>query len=250
MILNSFAVRAVAAASPRSPRKCGSNAGTYCLSSAAVSRSGSTVMNSTCTRSASGPRRFIASASVASVAGQTSGHCVYPKKTTTALPRKSASVRVLPFASLSAKSWPNDEPVTSDASNEGPRAPQATSASVASPIRQRRRSVPARDIVRGEITSSNALPIVIDQQRGEECGEIDDREAEHRTRQPIAVRAVEPHGITGENAAERDRRDEIGNTAHPHRIRHQRDAGQCERVEHDHQLRVADAVRIRQHRQL
>ena len=41
-----------------------------------MSRSGSTVTNSTWTSRASGPRRFIASASVASVVGQTSGHCV------------------------------------------------------------------------------------------------------------------------------------------------------------------------------
>ena len=38
-----------------------------------MSRSGSTVTNSTWTFSASGPRRRIASASVASVVGQTSG---------------------------------------------------------------------------------------------------------------------------------------------------------------------------------
>ena len=51
MTLNSFATRSVAAASPHSPTKRGSNAGTYCASSSGVSRSGSTVTNSTCTRS-------------------------------------------------------------------------------------------------------------------------------------------------------------------------------------------------------
>ena len=82
---------------PVKPRKRGSNAVTYCLSTSGVSRSGSTVISSTCTRSASGPSFFITSVSSASEVGQTSGHCVKPKNTTTALPAKSCNVRVLPL---------------------------------------------------------------------------------------------------------------------------------------------------------
>ena len=75
-ILNSLAARCVAARSPYRPRKRGSNAGTYWPSTAGVSRSGSTVTNSTCTRSASLPSFFITPAMSASVVGQTSGQCV------------------------------------------------------------------------------------------------------------------------------------------------------------------------------
>jgi hypothetical protein len=114
------ATRSVAASSPVRPRKRGSNAGTYCASSAGVSRAGSTVTNSTCTRSASGPSSFIASASADIVVGHASGHCRNPKNTTTALPRKSASVRGFPVWSVSAKSCPNDAPVVSAARNFWP----------------------------------------------------------------------------------------------------------------------------------
>jgi hypothetical protein len=51
--------------------------------------------------------------------------CVNPKNTTTALPRKSASVRGLPVWSVSAESCPNDAPVVSAARNFWPQGAQA-----------------------------------------------------------------------------------------------------------------------------
>jgi hypothetical protein len=72
--LNSFAVIAVCSAEPRSAMKLGSNPGTYCASTAAVSRSGSIVMKTTCRRSPAAPNRFFASERSDNVVGQTSGH--------------------------------------------------------------------------------------------------------------------------------------------------------------------------------
>jgi len=86
----------VASKSPRSAMKRGSNAVTYLASASGVSRSGSTLTISTCTRSASAPSDFTACAMSASVVGQMSGQRVKPKNRTTALPRKSSRRRGLP----------------------------------------------------------------------------------------------------------------------------------------------------------
>ena len=71
---NSFATFSVAAASPRRPTKLGWKAGTYSDITSPVSRSGSTVMNTTCSLSPSAPSFSRTSRSVDSVVGQTSGH--------------------------------------------------------------------------------------------------------------------------------------------------------------------------------
>ena len=60
--------------------------------------------------------------------GQTSGQCVKPKKTTTTLPRKSASVRGLPLRSVSSKSLPKSAPVTSVALKLGDCEPDPQAA--------------------------------------------------------------------------------------------------------------------------
>ena len=67
---------------------------------AGVSRSGSTVTNTPCTRSPSAPSALLDGGQFASVVGQTSGHCVKPKKTTVTLPLKSARLRGWPLASV------------------------------------------------------------------------------------------------------------------------------------------------------
>src|ERR1700680_3758030 len=64
----------------------------YSLSFSAVSRSGSTLINSTAVFSASGPRRRSTSDISNSAVGQMSGQWVKPKNTRNGLPRKSASV--------------------------------------------------------------------------------------------------------------------------------------------------------------
>ena len=67
-------------------------------------------------RSPSLPRAVFTCASSAIVDGQTSGHCVKPKNTTTTLPLKSASVRTRPVeASGNAKSRAYSAPVMSTA---------------------------------------------------------------------------------------------------------------------------------------
>src|ERR1700674_2423870 len=64
----------------------------YSFSFAGVSRSGSTLMNSTAVLAASGPRRRSTSDISNSAVGQMSGQWVKPKNTRNGLPRKSASV--------------------------------------------------------------------------------------------------------------------------------------------------------------
>src|SRR5437016_11642531 len=76
-------------------------------------------MKSTCTRSASGPSVFIAVARSASVVGQTSGQCVKPKNSTTALPRKSSRRRTWPLVSGSSSDLPYSAPVMSVLLNFG-----------------------------------------------------------------------------------------------------------------------------------
>ena len=91
----------------------GSNAWVYSRKMAGVSRSGSTVMNTAKNRSLCLPsRRFTLAARVNAV-GQTSGHWVKPKKTSTALPRKSATARSLPSGACKRKSCPYGAPVMS-----------------------------------------------------------------------------------------------------------------------------------------
>src|SRR6202049_3287122 len=68
----------------------------YSFSFAGVSRSGSTLMNSTAVLAASGPRRRSTSDISNSAVGQMSGQWVKPKNTRNGLPRKSASVRWRP----------------------------------------------------------------------------------------------------------------------------------------------------------
>ena len=111
-----------------------------------VSRSGSTVTNSTCTRSASGPSCFIASASV----GQRRRAHVGALRVAEEHARPPCrgnrrACACLPLWSVSAKSRPNAAPVTSDALNGGPPLPQpASRASASSSDGRERRTRSAR----------------------------------------------------------------------------------------------------------
>src|SRR5258708_9537627 len=151
----------------------GSNAPTYLASASGVSRSGSTVTKRTCTLSASGPSVFITPARSASVVGQTSGQCVKPKKSTTALPRKSSRWRTRPLVSCRSSDLPYSAPVTSVLLNLGAPS-QAASA---------------------------RLQIMIDQKRGKKASEVGNRVAEGLLRQGIAIGAIDAQRITDEQAA-------------------------------------------------
>src|SRR3990167_260102 len=85
-------------------------------------------MKSTCSRSPGAPSRRLTSAMVVMEVGQTSGHCVKPKKTTTILPLKSAIVLRVPWWSLSLRSFAKAAPVTSVLLKELTLGEQATSA--------------------------------------------------------------------------------------------------------------------------
>src|SRR4051812_10081218 len=152
----------------------GSKAPTYLASACAVSRSGSTVTKSTCTRSASAPSVFMTPARSASVVGHTSGQWVKPKKSTTALPRKSSRWRRRALVSGSSSDLPYSAPVMSVLLNLGAPS-QAASA---------------------------RLQIMIDQKRGKKARQVGNRVAEGLLREGIAVVAVDRQRITDEPAAE------------------------------------------------
>src|SRR6185503_1058894 len=168
--------------------KRGSNAPTYLARTSGVSRSGSSVTKSTCTRSASGPRPFSTPARSASVVGQTSGHCVKPKKSTSALPRKSARWRTWPRVSGSSSARPYSAPVMSVERNFGRTSPHAA--------------------------ASARLQIMIDEKRSEQGGEVADRVAEGLLGQRVAVRHVQPQRVGNEHAAQRERGAEVDHPAH------------------------------------
>src|SRR4051794_15118377 len=147
-------------------------------------------MKSTCTRSASGPSDFMAVARSASVVGQTSGQWVKPKKSTTALPRKSSKCRRRPLVSCSSSALPYSAPVMSVLLNLGAPS-QAASA---------------------------RLQIMIEQKRGKKAGEVGNRVAEGLLRERIAVMAVDGQRIADEPSAQPERGDQIGHAAHPDHI--------------------------------
>src|SRR5262245_27967118 len=209
--------------------KDGSKAGTYLASSSGVSRSGSTVTKSTCTRSPSLPSFSFTAFISTSVVGHTSGQCVKPKNTTTTLPLKSASVRGRPVWSVSWSSRPKSAPVTSTLLNDGLPGSQAATSAAAS--------------------SATNLQIVIDQQRGEEHREVDDRVTEGPPREGVAVVDIDAHRVGDEEGAEQDRRGEIEPAAHPVDERHDAGGGEDQRVEQHVQLGELAPVRDRQHRQ-
>src|SRR3954470_19652201 len=183
----------------------GSNAPTYLASASGVSRSGSTVTKTTCTRSASGPSDFITPARSASVVGHTSGQCVKPKKSTTALPRKSSRWRTRPLVSCSSSALPYSAPVMSVLLNlDAPS--QAASA---------------------------RLQIMIEQKRGKKAGEVGNRVAEGLLRERIAVMPVDRQRIADEQPAQSERGDQIGHPAHPDHIGQQAHGEEDQRVEED-----------------
>src|SRR3954470_2370687 len=188
----------------------GSNAPTYFASASGVSRSGSTLTKTTCTRSASGPSVFTTPARSASVVGQTSGQCVKPKKSTTALPRKSSRWRTRPLVSCSSIDFPYSAPVMSVLLN------------LAAPSQ----------------AASARLQIMIDQKRGKKAGQVGNRVAKGLLREGIAVVSVDRDRIAAEPAAEDKRGNEIRHPAHADRIGHQADGEKDQGVEQDLQARV------------
>src|SRR5687768_8860098 len=119
-------------------------------------------------RSACGPSSFITRASSPSVVGHASGQCVKPKKTTTTLPLKSESERVLPVWSSSWKSRAKGAPVTSVSLNDSgfgaeSHAPKKTAQKSA-------RAASAFIVLEREI--------MVDQQCGKKQGQVEDRVAE------------------------------------------------------------------------
>src|SRR5205085_3878968 len=129
--------------------------------------------------------------------------CVKPKKSTTALPRKSSRWRRRPVVSCSSSDLPYGAPVMSVLLNFG-AASQAASA---------------------------RLQIMIDQKRGKKRSEVGNRVAKGLLRQGIAVATVDAECITDEQAAQRERGDEIGHAAHTDHVRQQAHGEENQRVE-------------------
>src|SRR5690349_20021020 len=157
----------------------------------------------------------------ASVVGHTSGQCVKPKKRTTALPRKSSRWRTRPLVSSSSSDFPYSAPEISVLLNFGAAASQATRA---------------------------RLKIMIDQKRGKEAGKVSNRVAEGLLRQGVRVLAIDAQSVTYEQAAERERCEEVRHAAHVDHIRQQAHPEEDQPVEQHLEARVVPAMRHRQHR--
>src|SRR5436853_5021106 len=82
-------------------------------------------------------------------------------------------------------------------------------------------------------TSSAALnrKIMVNQQRREQCGEIDDGIAEGLLCQAVAVGEIDSKRIGDEDSSQRDGANEVDDAAHADHIRQQADAEQDECVE-------------------
>src|SRR5690606_16159058 len=202
--------------------KLGWKAGAYLDSTSGVSRAGSSVTNSTCTFAASSPNNCMAPAEAPSVVGQISGHWVKPKKRTTTLPLKSASVRGLPLWSLRLSSRPQSAPLTSVALNLGGASP---------PLHATRTTAhTARRNLRIESARQQRLQIVVDQQRSEEEGQVGDRPAEGLLRDLVGIAAPHQPGVLEEDRVQNHRGDQIEPARHADELGHQRDEGQADRV--------------------
>src|SRR6476469_4776356 len=167
------------------------------------------------------------------VVGQTSGQCVNPKKRTTTLPRKSASVRRCPLWSVRSSALPKSAPVMSVNSNFGAsERPQAASKNA-------------------RVSASSALQkharVVVDQEGGKERGKIRDRKAERAPRERVAVVDVNADRIPQEQSPERAGREQVDHAAHAHHERQQRTGEQNHRIQQDVQSRELVAVRDGQH---
>ena len=116
------------------------------------------------------------------------------------------------------------------------------------PARTPAAASPNANLRRDAITEQRPQ-VVVDQQRGEEQRQVDDREAEGLPRQRVGVAAPEPPAVAAEHDAEDDRRGEVDRPAHSGDEGQQGRGEQHQRVQEDVQARELRAVRHRQHRQ-
>src|SRR5690606_26383593 len=161
-----------------------------------------------------------------------------PKKTVTTLPRKSSSVRRAPVWSVSSKDGSKEPPVMSVALNATGLGEQAASTAAARRTRSRFMGIggPGR-------AAAARSEVVIDQQSPEEGRQVEDGVAQGATRVRIAVVATQARCIADEEAAQRQRGDEVRQAAHLDQGRRQRGHPRQQRVERALQARDGGAVR-------
>src|SRR2546421_3482213 len=96
--------------------------------------------------------------------------------------------------------------------------------------------------------ASARLKIMIDEKRSEEKSEVDNRITERLVRHAVAVGEIDAQRIAEVDAAKRQRGEEGSEPAHAHDIGQQARGKEDEGIKQHLQLRIALAVRHRQHR--